>query len=159
MANLRLKKLILEVVDNQLRDNDPPKTTEIYNRLMEAGYSSSEAKEKIGAVVIEEIYNVMKEHQNYDEKKYEDALEETAQQCIDLEDTHKIQTEWDDLDWIDSQLDSFNSSLSKSEYYGDLYDDFSTPKQPVVKEQKIYPNNPCPCGSGKKYKKCCGRNR
>ena len=29
----------------------------------------------------------------------------------------------------------------------------------IVKEQKIYPNDPCPCGSGKKYKKCCGRNK
>lgn len=29
---------------------------------------------------------------------------------------------------------------------------------PVQKtEKKIYPNDPCPCGSGKKYKKCCGR--
>ena len=28
----------------------------------------------------------------------------------------------------------------------------------IVKEEKIYPNDPCPCGSGKKYKKCCGRN-
>lgn len=28
----------------------------------------------------------------------------------------------------------------------------------VVKDQKVYPNDPCPCGSGKKYKKCCGRN-
>ena len=27
----------------------------------------------------------------------------------------------------------------------------------IVKEAKIYPNDPCPCGSGKKYKKCCGR--
>ena len=27
----------------------------------------------------------------------------------------------------------------------------------IVKEPKIYPNDPCPCGSGKKYKKCCGR--
>ena len=26
-------------------------------------------------------------------------------------------------------------------------------------KKKIYPNEPCPCGSGKKYKKCCGRNR
>ena len=24
--------------------------------------------------------------------------------------------------------------------------------------KKIYPNDPCPCGSGKKYKKCCGKN-
>ena len=28
----------------------------------------------------------------------------------------------------------------------------------VVKEEKVYPNDPCPCGSGKKYKKCCGKN-
>lgn len=27
----------------------------------------------------------------------------------------------------------------------------------IRKEQKVYPNDPCPCGSGKKYKKCCGR--
>lgn len=27
----------------------------------------------------------------------------------------------------------------------------------VVGKKKIYPNDPCPCGSGKKYKKCCGR--
>lgn len=27
----------------------------------------------------------------------------------------------------------------------------------IVKGEKIYPNDPCPCGSGKKYKKCCGR--
>ena len=28
----------------------------------------------------------------------------------------------------------------------------------VVNEAKVYPNDPCPCGSGKKYKKCCGKN-
>ncbi len=28
----------------------------------------------------------------------------------------------------------------------------------VRKGKKIFPNDPCPCGSGKKYKKCCGRN-
>ena len=28
----------------------------------------------------------------------------------------------------------------------------------VVKADKVYPNDPCPCGSGKKYKKCCGKN-
>lgn len=30
-------------------------------------------------------------------------------------------------------------------------------KQPVRKENKVGRNDPCPCGSGKKYKKCCGR--
>jgi len=32
----------------------------------------------------------------------------------------------------------------------------STPKGPVVKGKKVGRNEPCPCGSGKKYKKCCG---
>ena len=35
--------------------------------------------------------------------------------------------------------------------------DFYGSAQPVAREKKIYPNDPCPCGSGKKYKKCCGR--
>jgi preprotein translocase subunit SecA len=29
----------------------------------------------------------------------------------------------------------------------------------IRKEAKVYPNDPCPCGSGKKYKKCCGKNK
>ena len=34
----------------------------------------------------------------------------------------------------------------------------SEPKQPVVNGKKVGRNDPCPCGSGKKYKKCCGRD-
>ena len=30
--------------------------------------------------------------------------------------------------------------------------------EPIRVEKKIYPNDSCPCGSGKKYKKCCGKN-
>ena len=36
--------------------------------------------------------------------------------------------------------------------------DESLPKSPVKRgNAKVYPNDPCPCGSGKKYKQCCGR--
>ncbi|HHW07649.1 MAG TPA: preprotein translocase subunit SecA [Clostridia bacterium] len=31
-------------------------------------------------------------------------------------------------------------------------------KQPIRKKQEVGRNDPCPCGSGKKYKKCCGKN-
>ncbi len=32
-------------------------------------------------------------------------------------------------------------------------------KAPIKRDdKKVYPNDPCPCGSGKKYKQCCGRN-
>ena len=38
--------------------------------------------------------------------------------------------------------------------------DDSAVKQPTLrKEGKVYPNDPCPCGSGKKYKQCCGRKK
>ena len=36
--------------------------------------------------------------------------------------------------------------------------DTSMAKAPVKRDNtKVYPNDPCPCGSGKKYKQCCGR--
>lgn len=343
MANLRLKKSILEVVENQLRDNEPPEVKKAYEALRDAGYSVSEAKEKIGAVVIEEIYAVMKEGQPYDEARYIGALKEMVQQCVDFEDDHEITTEWDqwdelvqagyeaeavqeeetlisswwkawgifqeimkaaeqkmsvmdvmesqdfaypidawlqdlemelgnagehekrsefcravldmfdwtyddgsnftaaigeelyaagkveegkewfvswlkkephnanawsvyswciekhegaenaykfirrqvigvsctlfnellfrraenlaerlgkqeDLQWIKGQLKAFENEMEKTDLYNDRYDDFQRPaQQPIKKEKKIYPNDPCPCGSGKKYKKCCGK--
>ena len=33
-------------------------------------------------------------------------------------------------------------------------------REPKKREnKKVYPNDPCPCGSGKKYKQCCGKNK
>ncbi len=38
--------------------------------------------------------------------------------------------------------------------------DNSGPKKPQQRaEKKVYPNDPCPCGSGKKYKQCCGMKK
>lgn len=344
MANLRLKKLILEVVDNQLKANDPPCTKEVYEKLQDAGYSKSEAKDKIGAVALTEIYDILKAGKSFDEAKYQKSLEEMVQQSLNFEDNHHIETEWDEWDklvqngyecfdkqksdeglnywreawlifqsiieqqskkvsliglmeeldyvyaidcwlqdyemelgnarkyeelieyckkviemfnwqddddscfqcaigdslfymgkkaeaydyyekwlsedsqnsngitgycliliengdtekayslvrrvtwgmpcyednsilfmraklladylgkqeeseWYQQQLEKYEDSISNWELYQDeLYDEFTGPKQiPVVKAEKIYPNDPCPCGSGKKYKKCCGR--
>ena len=38
-------------------------------------------------------------------------------------------------------------------------DDTSVRAPKKREEKKIYPNDPCPCGSGKKYKQCCGRKK
>lgn len=344
MANLRIKKVVLEIVDNQLKANDPPCTKDTYEKLLNAGYSKSEAKDKIGAVVLTEIYDILKMGQAFDAEKYKSSLEEMLKQSIDYEDSHHIDTEWDKWDdlvqkgydcfenqkekdglafwkdawtifcsavgqetetysvlglmeeqdyvypvdgwlqdyemelgnagkweeriafcqkilemfdweaeddscfrcgigeslfregktaeafeyyeswladepqnvnginsfswilfengdaqkaydvirkvtwgvscnvdnsilftrarqladylgieneskWYRQQLDKFEESIRKWETDEDeLFDEFTMPKQiPVVKEKKIYPNDPCPCGSGKKYKKCCGK--
>jgi preprotein translocase subunit SecA len=39
-----------------------------------------------------------------------------------------------------------------------IYNRGDSAEQPVKREKKVGRNEPCPCGSGKKYKKCCGAN-
>lgn len=74
MTNKRLKNTILEVVDNQLKMNEPPCTKQTYERLIESGYTEKEAKEMIGAVVLEDIYYILKDKKKFDEKKYKEKL-------------------------------------------------------------------------------------
>lgn len=70
MANMRLKKTVLEVVDNQLRDNNPPITRETLKRIMDEGAPESLAKEWIAAAMPGEIYDVMKDKVPFDEVSY-----------------------------------------------------------------------------------------
>ena len=49
-------------------------------------------------------------------------------------------------------------STPKEQELNFSHNDPSVKKQPVVRDkEKIGRNDPCPCGSGKKYKKCCGK--
>lgn len=72
--NPRLKKAILEVVENQLSSNDPPETEQTLDRLLSEGYSESEAKEFIGAVVVSEVFEVLQAQKPFDEKRFVEAL-------------------------------------------------------------------------------------
>ena len=62
--NTYLKSAILEVVDNQLRANDPPETRQTFDRLISEGYSEEEAKKLIGCVVSEQIFVHIKAFSN-----------------------------------------------------------------------------------------------
>jgi len=74
MANRRLKKIVLEVVENQLRDNNPPITRITFNRLKGLGYSDERSKEMIGAIVVEEIFNVLKKQESFDLNRFTERL-------------------------------------------------------------------------------------
>ncbi|MBU1611436.1 MAG: SEC-C domain-containing protein [Proteobacteria bacterium] len=51
-----------------------------------------------------------------------------------------------------------HEDTSKLNYAGSESSGAAKPaQQPVVKDAKVGRNDPCPCGSGKKYKKCCGK--
>ena len=68
--NPRLKALILEVVDNQINDNEPPITRETMERLKASGYTEKKAKEMIGYVVATYIYEIMTNGKRFDVAKY-----------------------------------------------------------------------------------------
>ncbi len=69
-----IREAILEVVDNQLRDNTPPETRKTLNRLMKEGWSKSDARMLIAQCVSVEIFNVMKYNQPFDEARYKANL-------------------------------------------------------------------------------------
>ena len=73
-SNRRLKKLMLEVVDNQMSSSDPPETKDTYERLCNGGFSARRARELIGAVVASEIFDVMKEEREFDRDSFVAAL-------------------------------------------------------------------------------------
>lgn len=78
-TNPRLKAMIMEVVDNQLRAKDPPETHSTLERLIAEGHSENEAKELIACVVTTEIFDVMKNKEEFDRQRYIDALNKLPQ--------------------------------------------------------------------------------
>ncbi len=72
--NPYLKSAILEVVDNQLKANDPPETRKTLKRLISEGYSEDEAKNLIGCVVTSEIFDVLKKQEPFNPERFAKAL-------------------------------------------------------------------------------------
>lgn len=67
------------VVENQLAEGDPPETREALEALLEAGYSRHDAIHGIGAVVVREIYGILKEERCFDREAYIASLRDLIQ--------------------------------------------------------------------------------
>ena len=73
-GNPHLQAAIMEVVENQLRNNDPPQTRQTFERLIETGHSEKEAKRLIACVVSAEIFDVLKKNQPFDLDRFVKGL-------------------------------------------------------------------------------------
>jgi len=73
-SNPILKQEILEVVNNQLENLDPPETKQTYDRLVAGGIPGQEARRLIGFVVSSEIFDVLKQQQPFDHDRFVKAL-------------------------------------------------------------------------------------
>jgi hypothetical protein len=65
-----LRRVLLEIVDNQLRDGTPPETRVTLDRLIAEGFSRARALELIACVVSSEIFDVLKSGRPYDQGRY-----------------------------------------------------------------------------------------
>ncbi len=65
-GNPILKKAFMEVVENQIRDGDPPETRETLERLKSEGISEEDARLYIGQAVCVEVWNVIKHKKEFD---------------------------------------------------------------------------------------------
>jgi len=70
------KQDIRSIVENQLADGFPEETGRTLKRLMEAGHGRVDAIDKIGTVVVEEIFDVLKTLQPFDERRFSAKLRE-----------------------------------------------------------------------------------
>lgn len=71
----RRSALILEVLENQLRDNNPPETNATLKRLVSEGADRDEAMRLIGCVLANEIYDMSKEKSEFSLSRYVRRLE------------------------------------------------------------------------------------
>ena len=74
MENNKLKSKIIEIVDNQIKINDPKCTKETLERLVKIGISEKESKELIGRILVEEMYDILKSQVPFNEKRYAKKL-------------------------------------------------------------------------------------
>lgn len=93
--------------------------------------------------------------------KVENPIEE-------MEEDTKVSLDFDKESLYKNMVKAGADWLYGLEQWNDIYDEETRTR--LYKEQKksttikydtkkVFPNDPCPCGSGKKYKKCCGARR
>lgn len=74
--NPHLKAVILEVVENQIRNDNPPETRQALERLLVAGYSRKQAVEMIGSALVEEIWAILYDNKPFDRVRFTALLEQ-----------------------------------------------------------------------------------
>ena len=74
-TNPELGRLILEIVDNQIRDNDPPESRQTAARLQGEGYTAEEARRLIAAALTVEIFHIMRDRERFNRPRFLRNLE------------------------------------------------------------------------------------
>jgi NAD-specific glutamate dehydrogenase len=72
--NPQVFQAMMETIDNQLAENSPPETQQTLDRLISEGYSEEIARRLMAVVLLNEIAQMMRTRQPYDDARYIAAL-------------------------------------------------------------------------------------
>jgi hypothetical protein len=68
--NLRARESIFQIIDNQIKNNDPPETAMTFKRLKKEGFDDFTVKQLIGQCVAVEIYDMLKNKRPFDKERF-----------------------------------------------------------------------------------------
>jgi hypothetical protein len=69
-TNEKLREQIFEIINNQLKENNPPETKMTYDRLIKQGFDDFQTRQMIGQCLAVEIFEVLKFSKPYDNARY-----------------------------------------------------------------------------------------
>jgi hypothetical protein len=75
LGNPSLTRAMTGVIEQQLRDGNPPETRQTFDRLRDAGYPQRTAVGMIGEVLINEIDHMMPEKRAFDRDRFQTLLQ------------------------------------------------------------------------------------
>ena len=133
VGSTRLHAMLHIVVENQIALGDDTPVAATLERLVGEGLDRHDAIHAIGGILTQQMYGALKEKTPVNDEKY----------FTDLAELNAAQ-------WL-SENPAAETSTFPPENSG-----WAKPAEPFHRESpKIGRNDPCPCGSGKKFKKCC----
>ena len=74
-TNQKLNATIFEVLDSQIKDNNPPETKQTFDRLISEGESKDEARRLVACVIASEIFEVLKKQEMFNLERFVKALD------------------------------------------------------------------------------------
>jgi hypothetical protein len=69
-TNENLREQIFDIIENQIRDNNPPETKSTFDRLRKQGYDEFQTRQMIVQCIAVELFDVLKHGKPYNNKRY-----------------------------------------------------------------------------------------
>ncbi len=119
-----------------------------------------EKPESISSIEFNEEEKIFKKSLLFKHQKFTRLRSEISEELNKIGELSEFIINGGKSDDNDSELSLFEDLFSPKNDFkdpDDSYHDSSIINEPIKTEKKVGRNEPCPCGSGKKYKKCCGK--